>query len=107
MIDLSTIERSNYQIKLESGEVLEIKKPSQKFLNEILALYEYIQKMEDSAESGLKVIDRLYDILTDIFNSNINGKVFSREDIEKMLDIKMAMDALQDYFLYVEGELGK
>lgn len=76
MIDLSTIERSNYQIKLESGEVLEIKKPSQKFLNEILALYEYIQKMEDSAESGLKVIDRLYDILTDIFNSNINGKVF-------------------------------
>nr|DAQ21951.1 MAG TPA: hypothetical protein [Caudoviricetes sp.] len=107
MIDLSTIERSNYQIKLESGEVLEIKKPSQKFLNEILALYEYIQKMEDSAESGLKVIDRLYDILTDIFNSNINGKVFSREDIEKMLDIKMAMAVLQDYFLYVEGELGK
>lgn len=107
MIDLSTIERSNYQIKLESGEVLEIKKPSQKFLNEILALYEYIQKMEDSAESGLKVIDRLYDILTDIFNSNINGKVFSREDIEKMLDIKMAMSVLQDYFLYVEGELGK
>ena len=107
MIDLSTIERSNDQIKLESGEVLEIKKPSQKFLNEILALYEYIQKMEDSAESGLKVIDRLYDILTDIFNSNINGKVFSREDIEKMLDIKMAMAVLQDYFLYVEGELGK
>ena len=107
MIDLITIERSNYQIKLESGEVLEIKKPSQKFLNEILALYEYIQKMEDSAESGLKVIDRLYDILTDIFNSNINGKVFSREDIEKMLDIKMAMAVLQDYFLYVEGELGK
>jgi hypothetical protein len=107
MIDLSTIERSNYQIKLESGEVLEIKKPSQKFLNEILALYEYIQKMEDSAESGLKVIDRLYDILTDIFNSNINGKVFTREDIEKMLDIKMAMAVLQDYFLYVEGELGK
>lgn len=107
MIDLSTIERSNYQIKLESGEALEIKKPSQKFLNEILALYEYIQKMEDSAESGLKVIDRLYDILTDIFNSNINGKVFSREDIEKMLDIKMAMAVLQDYFLYVEGELGK
>ena len=107
MIDLSTIERSNYQIKLESGEVLEIKKPSQKFLNEILALYEYIQKMEDSAESGLKVIDRLYDILTDIFNSNINGKVFSREYIEKMLDIKMAMAVLQDYFLYVEGELGK
>ena len=107
MIDLSTIERSNYQIKIESGEVLEIKKPSQKFLNEILALYEYIQKMEDSAESGLKVIDRLYDILTDIFNSNINGKVFSREDIEKMLDIKMAMAVLQDYFLYVEGELGK
>ena len=107
MIDLSTIERSNYQIKLESGEVLEIKKPSQKFLNEILALYEYIQKMEDSTESGLKVIDRLYDILTDIFNSNINGKVFSREDIEKMLDIKMAMAVLQDYFLYVEGELGK
>ena len=107
MIDLSTIERSNYQIKLESGEVLEIKKPSQKFLNEILALYENIQKMEDSAESGLKVIDRLYDILTDIFNSNINGKVFSREDIEKMLDIKMAMAVLQDYFLYVEGELGK
>ena len=107
MIDLSTIERSNYQIKLESGEHLEIKKPSQKFLNEILALYEYIQKMEDSAESGLKVIDRLYDILTDIFNSNINGKVFSREDIEKMLDIKMAMAVLQDYFLYVEGELGK
>lgn len=107
MIDLSTIERSNYQIKLESGEVLEIKKPSQKFLNEILALYEYIQKMEDSAESGLKVIDRLYDILTDIFNSNINGKVFSREDIEKMLDIKIAMAVLQDYFLYVEGELGK
>ena len=107
MIDLSTIERSNYQIKLESGEVLEIKKPSQKFLNEILALYEYIQKMEESAESGLKVIDRLYDILTDIFNSNINGKVFSREDIEKMLDIKMAMAVLQDYFLYVEGELGK
>ena len=63
--------------------------------------------MEDSAESGLKVIDRLYDILTDIFNSNINGKVFSREDIEKMLDIKMAMAVLQDYFLYVEGELGK
>ena len=107
MIDLSTIERSNYQIKLESGEVLDIKKSSQKFLNEILALYEYIQKMEDSAESGLKVIDRLYDILTDIFNSNINGKVFSREDIEKMLDIKMAMAVLQDYFLYVEGELGK
>ena len=107
MIDLSTIERSNYQIKLESGEVLEIKKPSQKFLNEILALYEYIKKMEDNAESGLKVIDRLYDILTDIFNSNINGKVFSREDIEKMLDIKMAMAVLQDYFLYVEGELGK
>ena len=107
MIDLSTIERSNYQIKLESGEVLEIKKPSQKFLNEILALYEYLQKMEDSAEAGLELINKVYDILTDIFNCNINGKVFTREDIEKMLDIKMAMAVLQDYFSFVEGELGK
>ena len=52
MIDLSTIERSNYQIKLESGEVLEIKKPSQKFLNEILALYEYIQKMKTAQKAA-------------------------------------------------------
>ena len=52
MIDLSTIERSNYQIKLESGEVLEIKKPSQKFLNEILALYEYIQKMKTAQKEA-------------------------------------------------------
>ena len=107
MIDLSTIERSNYQIKLESGEVLEIKKPSQKFLNEILALYEYIQKIVDRSEIFLKFIYILFDILTDIFNSNINGNVFSWEDIEKMLEIKMAMAVLQDYFLYVEGELGK
>ena len=101
MIDLSTIEQSNYEIKLESGEILQIKKPSQAFLNDILALYEYIQKMDDTAADSLILINKVYEIITRIFNRNINGKIFTREELEEMIDIKVAMAVLEDYFAFV------
>lgn len=103
MLDLSTLKKQTYSIKLQDKTVLKIKKPSQKI---------YLQLREIEANAGtedLEIIETLYEILCDIFNRNINDRTFTVDDIKEITDEEptIATAILEDYLKFVENELKK
>lgn len=100
MIDLSKRKQELYKIKLEDGTILKIKNPTQSTLRKMIEL----QQLKDN---DVELIDELFILLTDIFNRNMNKIEFTRQDIEEMLDLSVAMEVLQDYLDTTLSNLGK
>lgn len=50
---------------------------------------------------------KVYDMMTAIFNTNIEKITFETKEIESMIDISNCLEVLEDYFNFVETELGK
>lgn len=101
MLDLGKVKQQLYKLKLEDGTELKIKKPTQAMLNKIIQLSNLDK--EDSEEA----FDKIFEVLTDIFNRNTQKKEFSQEDIENMLDAEIAMMVIEDYMKDIYKELGK
>lgn len=90
MLDLGKLTQQFYQIKMIDGEVIDLKKPSENLLRKLF-------KLQELDETDIKVINTLYDILTEVLNNNVNSKVYKREDIVNQIDVGTASLVLQDY----------
>ena len=104
MLDLSTLKKQTYSIKLPDKEVLKIKKPSQ-------GIYLKLRDFQDNHKGSddVEVIESLYEILTDVFNRNINNRVFTLEEVKEITDHDITTLSLiiEDYLKFVEAELKK
>lgn len=100
MIDLSKKTTELYKIKLEDGTILRLKKPTQLMLVQMV-------EMSQSKEQDFEIVIELFNLLTRIFNRNVNGMTFTQEQIEEMLDLEIAMTIVQDYLNSTLKELGK
>lgn len=104
MLDLSSVKKQTYSIKLPDKEILKIKKPSQ-------GIYIKLKEFQDihSGSDDLEIIEALYEVLTDVFNRNINDRVFTVNDLKAITDNEPTMVALiiEDYLKFVETELKK
>lgn len=98
MLDLTTVESKLYEIKTVEGDVLQIRKPSQKLFNKIIQ----VQNMQNDVEA----INKFYELFLDILNLNTNGKEFSKEYVEKF-DVQIVALVIQDYFEFIGKELGE
>ena len=101
MLDLSKFTQNYYSIKLADKTILKLKKPTQKMLKTMIEF----QNVDDLDET--EVFDILYDLMTEIFNRNINNITFTRTEIEDMLPVDIAVIVLQDFLENTLSDLKK
>lgn len=89
MIDLS-VKKTYWQIKLEDKTILNCKKPTQSLLISMI-------KLQESVDAPVELMEEFIDIVVRIFNRNVNGLIFTKEQIEEMVDIETAVAIMKDY----------
>ncbi len=95
MIDLAKIKRKYYQIRLENGKILRIKPPTRTLMLELMEF----ENIEGKTES--QAIEKLYELMTGIFNHNDNNIKFTKNKIERMIEEPTTLIyILQDYLNY-------
>lgn len=97
MIDFTKLTKPTVKIQL-GEQVLECNMPSEEILR---AMIGFNQLQDD------KAIDGLYTCLTEIFNSNIDGDVYSYDDIKKHINVGLCKDIFKQYFNGVQENLLK
>lgn len=96
MLDLAALKDKTYDIKLENGEVLHIKRPTQKMTKGLLEMSNFVMSDVDH----IKKADKLFDYVTSIFNYNTDNKKFKRNEIEEILDISLSQYIIKDYMAF-------
>lgn len=92
MLDLSVFQEQTLDIKMLDGEVVQIKKPTQALVIEVMKL-----RSVNEQDDGMEIISTLSGLVYKILNSNKAGKTFTREFIDKTLDFNMCMAIVQAY----------
>jgi len=101
MLDLSKLTQEYYSIKLTDKTILKIKKPTQAMLKTMVEF-----QNADSVEE-FEVLDILYDLMLRIFNRNTENREFTRDEIEEMLPIEVAVAVLKDYLSFSFASMGE
>ncbi len=104
MLDLAKLQQNFYKIKLLDGTILQIPKPSQLLLRNMMELENVDNTFENSSTL---IIKEIYNILFEIFNTNKNGIKYTLEDIEKMFDLSTALIVIKDYINFSFDILGE
>lgn len=94
MLDLSVLKDKTYDIKLENGEMLHIKKPTQRLMKYVTEIHRL--NVTDGLTEEDKV-DKIFEFVVTIFNHNTDDKKFKKPQIEDMFDISIASYIVQDY----------
>ena len=97
MIDLS--QKKLYEIKMREGNILHIRKPSQKIYNRLIKMY------SDDLD-GIDTLAEFYELIKDILNLNTDNKTYDTDYVTSF-DISTLTLILQDYFTFVNEELGE
>lgn len=97
MIDLS--KKRLYEIKMPEGNILHIKKPSQK-------IYTRLIKMYSDDLDGVDTLAEFYELIKDILNLNTDNKIYDTDYVTSF-DLSTLTLILQDYFTFVNEELGE
>ena len=102
MIDLSRKNNKLYGIKINTGKVLKIKPPTRNMILQISDLINTGKKKDITA------LNELYELLTDIFNNNVNKMNFTNEQVAKMVGSPAtAVEVLKDYLTFSFDILGE
>ncbi len=102
MIDLSRKNNKLYCIRIDTGKVLRIKPPTRKMILQISEM------MNAGKKKDVTVMNDLYDLITDVFNNNINKMKFTTEQVSKMIGSPAtAVEVLKDYLTFSFDILGE
>lgn len=103
MLDLTTMTNKNtlYEIKMPDGEILTLKLPTQGLLMKLMDI-QNIGKTDPIA-----ALNGITSVLAEIFNLNTQGKVYTEDQIQQMLDLKTMMLVIKDYFNTTAKTLGE
>ena len=95
MLDLSVLREKTWELKMFGGEILNIKRPTQKMVIEMMGFEEIAQKKEVVA-----TIDGFAAILLDILNNNTNGRVYEQEYVMENFDFAVGMAVIEEYIKF-------
>lgn len=98
MIDLTVISQKTFDLKLQDGTVLNIRKPNNQLFNDV---FKIIKLIEANGEEK-NIINAIYIILTKMINRNLNDIKFQQNVIEEMIDLDTAMYIVQEYWTFVQ-----
>lgn len=93
MIDLGTLSNKTFDVRLIDGTELNIRKPSNELLNEAYKMLELVKKNKEEKN----IINAMYSFVTKVFNRNLNEIKFTQTEIEKMIDIDVAIYLMTEY----------
>lgn len=99
MLDLSVLKEKYFEIKMPNGEVLEIKKPTQRMALEFSNNKELIQAQKD--QDVEKILRLTLNKVEDILNHNRTGKKISREEVDA-LTFDMIQLIVEEYLKWVK-----
>ena len=101
MLDLSKLTQEYYSIKLVDKTILKIKKPTQEILKTMVEI-----QNTDSTDD-FEILDIIYDVMFKIFNRNADNRIFTKEEIEEMLPVEIAVMVLKDYLSFAFDIMGE
>ena len=84
---------------MPEGNILHIRKPSQK-------IYSRLIKMYSDDLDGIDTLAEFYELIKDILNLNTDNKTYDTDYVTSF-DISTLTLILQDYFTFVNEELGE
>lgn len=93
MIDIRELNNRTFDITLQDGTILNIRKPSNELFKQTFTMIELIQKNGEEKN----VVNAIYIFLTKVFNRNLNEIKFTQIQIEEMIDIDVAMYLIKEY----------
>lgn len=97
MLDLTKRLFDYYELVWFDGEKLEIKRPSQALLMEMMNL----EKLPEN-----KQVEGMYDIVRAVLNNNTKERVFSKEEVDS-IDYSIIELIMEDYLQSVFPNLGQ
>ena len=103
MLDLSVI-NIPYELILEDGTKLHLKRPTQSLQEAIVKLKPLIAKPEKNL---VQVMDASLEIFTRILNRNTEDVEFDVEQVKEEYDMTIAMLVVNDYFAYWNKEVAQ
>ena len=92
MIDLSMLNNKTFDIRLQDGTVLNIRKPNNELFKETLKIFKTAENQEED-----KKINVIYIFLTKILNRNTNNIKLTQTKIENDIDIDIAVYLIKKY----------
>lgn len=102
MIDLTVNKNRFYEIKMPDGEVLKIKRPTQKMLLKMAAMQHSITdtNLEDSLES-------IFNLTVEILNWNTIGNTYTFDDLSDYISFQTAVLIIKEYLEFATAEIKK
>lgn len=97
MIDLTKKMFDYYELVWFDGEKIQIKRPSQALLIDMLNL----EKLPED-----KQIEAVYDVVKAVLNNNVNNRVFTDEEVDS-IDFTIVELIMEDYLQEVFPSLGQ
>lgn len=98
MLDLSILKEKTWDVKLFDGEVLHVKRPSQRMVVEMMGYEKTFKKQKDIK----KTLESFSNMLLDILNNNINDKQFDLTYVENNFDMAIGMAFVNSYMEFVK-----
>lgn len=93
MIDIRELNNKTFDVTLQDGTILNIRKPSNELFKQTFIMIELIQKNGEEKN----VVNAIYIFLTKVFNRNLNNIKFTQQQIEEIIDIDVAMYLIKEY----------
>ena len=98
MLDLSVFREQYFELKLFDGEVLKLKKPTQRMVIEMMG-YEQIFKNTKNHTNIEMMVDTFSQMILDILNNNANERVFTKQFVEENFDLFCCVGSSTDILL--------
>ncbi len=98
MLDLSVLKEKYWELKMFDGEVLMVKRPSQKMVVDMMS---YEDTFKAHQKNPKLMIEAFVDMLSEILNNNANGIKYSREYIAEHFDFTVGMAVVEGYMTFV------
>lgn len=101
MLDLSVFKEKTFELKLFDGEVLNLKRPSHRQVINMMG-YEQTFKNKNNHKNVDKMVNTFSQMILDILNNNVEGKVFDQDYVEEYFDFNLGMTLVQAYMEFVQ-----
>ena len=97
MLDLNAFQEKTFEVKLLDGTVVELRKPSQKLVIDIMAHEEKLKHKDPK-----KVLNSFINIMVEVLNNNTEGREFTRGYVEKYFSLDLGSLFLGAYIDFVK-----
>ncbi|NYB73393.1 hypothetical protein HZF24_04485 [Sedimentibacter hydroxybenzoicus DSM 7310] len=101
MIDLRTISAITFDLTLPDGRILNVKQPTKELYDKLLETAK-LAKANGEEDTAFNII---YNFLVRAFNRNINDITLTKEELEGMISVNVAMHLVIEFQKWTTNSL--